>query len=222
MIGIIGGTFDPIHFGHLRPALEIAEQFQLNEVRFIPSGTPPHRWKPMVNAENRLNMVQLAIQDIPNFVVDNREYLRQGSSYTVDTLQSIVDEQMQAERKPKEPLLMMLGLDAFQSFTTWHQWQSILELTHIVVSTRPGYQHQKTQKWMQGRVVDSPLAMKQQQAGCIYFSEVTQLDISASQIREQLLKGKSSKFLMPEKVIEYIHDNKLYVTKNATRNGTKI
>ncbi|HIP81516.1 MAG TPA: nicotinate (nicotinamide) nucleotide adenylyltransferase, partial [Leucothrix mucor] len=160
MIGIIGGTFDPIHFGHLRPALEIAEQFDLDEVRFIPSANPPHRWKPIASAEHRLNMVKLAVEGFPLFTVDDREYHRQGSSYTVDTLQSIVNEEdidkEQADEESATPsLLMMLGLDAFQSFTQWRDWQKILELTHIVVSTRPGYSLENADKWMQGRVVSS-------------------------------------------------------------------
>jgi len=211
MIGIIGGTFDPIHFGHLRPALEIAEQFELDEVRFIPSANPPHRWKPIASAEHRLNMVKLAVNDFPLFAVDDREYHRQGSSYTVDTLQSITDEKV-ADATPQ--LLMMLGLDAFQSFTEWHDWKKILELTHIVVSTRPGYALAKIQEWMQGRVVNSVSELKQKQAGCIFFCEVTQLDISATCIRKQLLSGNSSRFLMPKKVVDYILEHDLYNTAN--------
>lgn len=214
MIAVLGGTFDPIHFGHLRPALEIAEQFELEQVRFIPSANPPHRWKPIANAEHRLNMVKLAIQDTPEFVVDDREYRREGSSYTVDTLQSIVDEQIKKENEKSESMLMILGLDAFQSFTQWREWERILTLTHIVVSTRPGYQLQKTEKWMQGRIVDSVSELKQKDGkgnpGCIFFSEVTPLDISATFIREQLLSGKSSRYLMPDKVANYISDNNLY------------
>lgn len=221
MIGIIGGTFDPIHFGHLRPALEIAEQFELEEVRFIPSANPPHRWKPIASAEHRLNMVRLAVEDFPLFTVDDREYQRQGSSYTIDTLQSIADEEnATASLSTSRPLLMMLGLDAFQSFTQWHDWQKILELTHIVVSTRPGYQlerkqletnpFEKAEEWMQGRVVKSVSQLQQKQAGCIYFSEVTALDISATNIRKQLLSGHSSRYLMPKKVVDYILKHDLY------------
>lgn len=223
MIGIIGGTFDPIHFGHLRPALEIAEQFELDEVRFIPSANPPHRWKPTASAEHRLNMVKLAVEGFPLFSVDDREYHRQGSSYTVDTLQSFIDEKRDAlsttsatlSEVATPSLLMMLGLDAFQSFTQWHDWQRILELTHIVVSTRPGYQLErkpleKSEEWMQGRVVNSVSELKQKQTGCIFFSEVTQLDISATNIRKQLLSGNSSRFLMPEKVVDYILEHDLY------------
>lgn len=225
MIGIIGGTFDPIHFGHLRPALEIAEQFELEEVRFIPSANPPHRWKPLASAEHRLNMVKLAVEGCPLFSVDDREYHRQGSSYTVDTLQSIVDEQQtdndNRSESTKPSLLMMLGLDAFQAFTQWHDWQNILELTHIVVSTRPGYSLatkslDKSEEWMQGRVVNSIAELKKKQAGCIFFSEVTALNISATHIRKQLLNGASSRFLMPEKVVDYIEKYDLY---NATVSG---
>lgn len=211
MIGILGGTFDPIHFGHLRPALEISEKFELEQLRFIPSATPPHRWKPVASAAHRLNMVKLAVQEIPEFVVDDREYQRQGSSYTVDTLQSIHDD----SQKP-DSILMLLGLDAFQSFTQWHEWERILTLAHIVVSTRPGYKlpqrsaKKKADSWMQGRIVDSMSELKAAQAGCIFFCEVTQLDISATSIRNMLQHGKSSRFLMPEQVVNYIHQNTLY------------
>lgn len=211
MIGVLGGTFDPIHFGHLRPALEITEKFELEQLRFIPSANPPHRWKPVASAEHRLNMVELAIQGIPEFVVDDREYQRQGSSYTVDTLQSIHDE----NQKPAS-ILMLLGLDAFQSFTQWHEWERILTLAHIVVSTRPGYKlpqlvaNQEADSWMQGRIVNSVSALKAAQAGRIFFCEVTQLDISATSIRNKLLDGKSSRFLMPDQVVNYIHQYQLY------------
>jgi len=207
MIGILGGTFDPIHFGHLRPALEIAEIFSLDELRFIPSARPPHRWQPVASAEHRLEMVKLAIAETPGFVLDEREYHRQGSSYTVDTLQSIRDD------VGDTPIMMLLGQDAFESFTNWHDWKKILTLAHIVVSSRPGYRHAK-QDWMQARLIESSREMRKQMrqtaAGNICFCEVTQLDISATIIREQILAGKSSRYLLPLSVDHYIHEHQLY------------
>ena len=209
MIGILGGTFDPVHFGHLRPALEIAETFSLDELRFIPSARPPHRWQPVASAQHRLEMVKLAIAETPGFVLDDREYHRQGSSYTVDTLQSIRDE------VGDTPLLMLLGEDAFESFTDWHEWKKILTQTHIVVSSRPGF-NATEQNWMEGRLCDSVECMKQrisqQAAGSICFCDVTPLDISATNIREQQLIGKSSRYLLPRNVEDYINQHQLYTT----------
>jgi len=207
MIAIIGGTFDPIHFGHLRPALEIAEQFQLSQLRFIPSARPPHRWQPVAGAEHRLNMVKLAIADTDGFIVDDREYQREGSSYTVDTLRSLRAD-LQAEQI-NAPILMILGQDAFHSFTEWREWRKILDLAHIVVSSRPGYQHQHA-PWIKGRVRNEKSELHSEQAGAIYFCEVTQLDISATSIRKQIFEGKSSRYLLPKSVEDYINKHQLY------------
>ena len=122
----------------LRPALEIAEQLSLDEVHFIPSANPPHRWKPEASSTDRLEMVRLAINNTDNFILDDREYHRDGASYTIDTLKSIRDE-----IGSEQPLCMIVGLDAFQSFTSWRDWQGILNLCHLVVSTRPGYETQE-------------------------------------------------------------------------------
>lgn len=204
MIAIIGGTFDPIHFGHLRPALEIMEQFSLTECRFIPSAKPPHRWQPEVSAEHRLNMTQLAIDGIKGFSLDDREYHRDGASYTVDTLKSI-----RAEIGNHTPLCMIIGLDAFQSFTQWRDWQTILKLTHLVVSSRPGYIY-SPDTWAQPYLTDKPEKLKQEIAGNIFFAEVTQFDISATQIRKQLLNGYSASYLLPKSVAKYINKHRLY------------
>jgi len=205
VIGILGGTFDPIHFGHLRPALDIVESLDLEELRIIPSANPPHRWQPQATAEHRLNMVQLAIEDIHPFVLDDREYHRNGASYSIDTVESIREE------IGKKPLCLVLGLDAFQSFTSWKNWQKILHNCHLVVSTRPGYEMNHEQhEWVDERLVDDPVILKNQSAGNIYFCDVTQLDISATMIRDRLSAGKSCHFLMPKKVCDYINEHKLY------------
>ncbi len=207
MIGLIGGTFDPIHFGHLRPALEIAEQLSLKEVRFIPSATPPHRWQPEANAGDRLEMVKRAIKGTQKFVLDDREYKRDGASYTVDTLKSIRNE-----IGSELALCMILGLDAFQSFTQWRDWQGILDLTHLVVSSRPGYIATAVNDALATRVVTDPQELQRQTTGLIYFAEVTQLDISATFIRQQRSMGRSAVYLTPDSVNEYIERNKLYET----------
>lgn len=205
MIGIIGGTFDPIHFGHLRPALEIMEQFSMDELRFIPSANPPHRWKPEASAEHRLKMTSLAIDSIEGFSLDDREYHRDGASYTVDTLRSIREEIGNTT-----PLCIIVGLDAFQSFTQWRDWQTILSLTHLLVSSRPGYEKSSNDVWIKPYLTDDQSMLEQQPAGKIYFAEVTQFDISATQIRKQLHNGYSASYLLPESVRKYINKQRLY------------
>jgi len=210
MIGIIGGTFDPIHFGHLRPALEIAEQLNLEEVRFIPSATPPHRWKPEATGQQRLDMVKLAIKGSDKFILDDREYHRKGASFTVDTLQSIRNE-IGAEK----PLCMILGMDAFSSFTQWHEWQKILALCHIVISSRPNYDDSNLEEgWMKERMIDDSALLSNTPAGKLYFSKVIQLDISATFIREQIKTGGSPRYLTPTDVVEYLQEHSLYQSKN--------
>ena len=206
MIGILGGTFDPIHFGHLRPALEIFEQLGLDELRLIPSAKPPHRWQPEASAEHRLSMVKLAIKDVEGFVIDDREYHREGSSYTVDTLASIREE-----IDKKKPLCMLIGMDAFEHFTRWHDWQGILKLAHLVISSRPGTDQVEIEDWMEGRITESVADLQKTAAGKLFFAAVSQLDLSATFLRKQIHKGKSSRFATPVKVGEYIELNKLYV-----------
>jgi nicotinate-nucleotide adenylyltransferase len=206
VIGILGGTFDPIHFGHLRPALEILETLSLDELRFIPSAKPPHRWQPEATAEDRLEMVKLAIQTNDKFKLDDREYHREDASYTIDTLRSLRDE-----IGDQQALCMIIGLDAFQSFTSWRDWQKIFDLSHLVVSTRPGYDIAEiSQEWLQQRLVKSADELNKMPAGKVYFCDVTQLDISATNIRKQLLKGNSCRYLTPDTVYDYINKHKLY------------
>lgn len=203
MIGLMGGTFNPIHYGHLRPALEVAESLCLDEVRFIPAKTPPLRDVPCVSAIHRSKMVELAIQDESQFVLDTRELQRDDISYTVDTLQSL-REQLGEEIS----LCWMMGMDAYQRFTQWHQWQKILQLTHIVVSHRPNYLPINTDlaHYQTKQLADlSAIA-----AGKVFFVSVTQLDISATMIRECLKKRRSIRYLLPDTVYNYISENNLY------------
>ncbi|MDP3877813.1 MAG: nicotinate-nucleotide adenylyltransferase [Methylobacter sp.] len=137
MIGIFGGTFDPVHFGHLRSALEVKDIFGLDEVRLIPCAMPPHRESPAVTAAMRLQMLALAIKNQPGLKIDTRELERyerqQTPSYMVDTLESLRQE------FPHETLLLFIGTDAFKYLTGWHQWQRLFDYAHIVVLTRPGF-----------------------------------------------------------------------------------
>ena len=209
MIGILGGTFDPIHFGHLRPALEIFEQLGLDELRIIPSAKPPHRWQPEASDAHRLAMVKLAVKNVDGFVVDDCEYHRDGASYTVDTLASIRDD-LDRKNREKEPLCMLIGMDAFEYFTTWHEWQKILNLAHLVISSRPGISMVETADWMKARITDSIQDLQQTSAGKLYFADVSQYDLSATFLRKQIFAGKSSQYATPVKVCKYIKQNKLY------------
>ena len=204
-IGILGGTFDPIHFGHLRPALDVAEQLKLEHVRLIPSAVPPHRAPPQATAQQRVTMLQLAIKNNDRFVVDDRELHREGPSYTVDTLMSL------RQQFPESPLYLLLGTDAFVEIQTWHNWPELIELAHIVVMQRPGetmvMSDELTRWYQQHLAVDTS---HEQLAGAVWPVDVTQLAISATEIRENMSKGLSATFLMPDAVINLIEMLGLY------------
>ena len=207
MIGVFGGTFDPVHFGHLRPALEVCQALKLQELRLVPCHVPPHRGMPRASAEQRLAMLRLAVEGVPGFVVDDRELRRPGPSYMVDTLASLRAEY------PEKPLCLILGLDAFTRLDTWHRWRDLTDLAHIVVTRRPGSRLPEG-----GAVVDlvetaqchDPRELGLRVAGAIYFEEVTQLDISATEVRRSLAQGLDVRFLVPEPVRLYMEEYGLY------------
>ncbi|OYY95628.1 MAG: nicotinic acid mononucleotide adenylyltransferase [Hydrogenophilales bacterium 28-61-23] len=217
-MGLLGGTFDPIHYGHLRLAEELAEELNIGQVRFIPAGHPPHRGQPRAAAAHRLEMTRLAVAGNPRFVLDKREIAREsgaaGPSYSVDTLADL-----RAELPPRTPLVLFMGSDAFLGLTTWHQWRRLFDLAHIAVAHRPGY---SLASWedalpdplrtlLSTRRCDQAAELKEKPAGLVFLHTITQLDISASQIRDRALRGKSLRYLLPESVIDYIHENHLYV-----------
>lgn len=207
MIGIFGGTFDPVHFGHLRPALEVQQALGLNEVRFIPAGQPPHRETPYASTPQRLSMLRTAIDDQPGFVVDERELRREGPSYMVDTLASLREEVGQT------PLCLILGYDAFLGLPGWHQWNSLIELAHLVITHRPGWNHDELEDALQSLVKQCETGVErlsEQAAGGLLFVPVTQLDISATIIREQIRAGQDIRYLLPDTVYRIIREQKLY------------
>lgn len=213
MIGVFGGTFNPIHFGHLRPALEVLEALQLTEMRIIPCAIPPHRQEPEVSAPLRMQMVEAAIAQQPKFVVDDRELKRGGSSYSVDTLASLRREVGQ------ESIVLVVGMDAFLSIHTWHRWRELFELAHIAIMHRPGQPSLQAHNddldeavsafLTHGLVADSK-ALQQRKAGNIIVLEVSQLDISATAIRNMVNAGRSPRFLTADAVLHIIEKNKLY------------
>ena len=214
-IGILGGTFDPIHNGHLRLAQEAFEQCSLSRIRFIPSGTPPHRAVPLATAEQRLQMVKLAIQGQPSFEVDEREAHRTDKCYSVDTFSTL-----RAELGAEQPLCLLLGSDAFLQLHTWHQWQKLFELTHIIVMQRPGrpvgnaiaLADEALRQQYQTRLAPTPQLLHESASGLIVVLDMSQLDISATDIRSRAAQHKNLRYLLPDEVAHYIHLNQLYKT----------
>lgn len=209
MIGILGGTFDPVHFGHLRPALDVAEALKLDEVRFIPCGQPPHREQPVASALQRLSMLRAAVSSHPGFKVDDRELRREGPSYMVDTLTSLKRD------FPEQSLCLVLGWDAFIQLEKWHEWKKLFELANIAVTHRPGWSIDQISKGSElAKLVNEKLVtadkLSTRQSGYITFIPVTQLDISATQIRHQLQQGNSVSYLLPEKVEQLILNQHIY------------
>ncbi len=205
MIGIYGGTFNPVHYGHLRTAIEIYERLALDELRLLPCALPAHREVPEVNAEMRLEMLQVAIKNQPQLCIDDRELKRTGVSYMVDTLASI-----RAEIGEYAVLLLVIGSDAFNGLSTWYQWQKLFDYAHIVVMTRPMMTPRLLNDFYRQRQVGDIHSLKSAASGKIYFQQVTQLDISATSIRRVFSEHKNPSFLLPESVIEYIQAHQLY------------
>lgn len=205
MIGIYGGTFNPVHYGHLRTALEVKEIFNLDELRLIPCAQPAHRETPLASPEIRLDMLKLAIKNQPDLVIDRRELEREGVSYMIDTLKSIKKE------APHQTLLLFIGTDAFKGLTSWHQWKQLFDYGHIVVITRPGYQLQEMPEFLLSKLIEKSEKLRRKTSGCLFFQSVTQLDISATDIRGRIRAGLNPVFLLPDNVIEFIKQNKLYL-----------
>jgi len=207
MIGIFGGTFDPVHHGHLRVALELYQLLGLEEIRFIPCRQPPHRSMPQGSDAQRLAMLQLALADQPGFVIDQRELWRDGPSYMVDTLASIRAEVADL------PVCLIVGADAFAKLAGWHHWTQLIELAHIVVAHRPGNAFLLEDELLalyQRCQVDDARELSRAPAGHILRCQVTQLDISSVKIREELASGRSVRYLLPDAVWTYIQQQGLY------------
>lgn len=210
-IGVLGGTFDPVHIGHLRGALEVAESLALDELRLTPSARPPHRGTPQVSAQDRLAMVECAVAGVAPLVVDARELQRDKPSYTIDTL-----ELMRAELAASDQVFLLLGWDAFCGLPTWHRWEELLQHCHILVLQRPDADSEPPdalRNLLAARSVSDPLALKGP-SGQIAFVWQTPLAVSATQIRQLLASGKSVRFLVPDAVLAYIDAHGLYRASN--------
>lgn len=206
-LGIFGGTFDPIHIGHLRMALEIKQQLQLDEMRLLPCYLPPHRTTPGATAEQRVAMLSCALQACTELTVDERELQRTSPSYTYDTLC-----ELRAEVGEHVSLCLCMGMDSFATLDSWYNWDQLLSLAHIVVVARPGWFLPES-----GAVAelldahrDNPDVLATQATGAIVLLEQRLLPISATDIRTQVRAGNSPQFLVPDGVWSYICNHKLY------------
>ena len=206
-IGIFGGTFDPIHYGHLRTAFELLQTLRFEEVRFIPCGDPPHRGVTFAPATLRLDMVRLATGNEPGFVVDDRELRREGPSYSVDTLDSLRKE------FPGRSLCLITGMDAFLALPTWHRWDEILDFAHIIVAHRPGWlapDEGALGEILAERRTGNQKDLHDKRKGSIYVHAVTQLEIASTEIRSLVAGGYDPRYLMPDSVRDAIIESSCY------------
>lgn len=206
-IGIFGGTFDPIHFGHLRTALELYQALDLAEVRLIPCYKPVHRKLPIATPEQRLAMVYQAIEGEPAFKVDECEIQRKVPSYMIDTLETL------REKLPETPLCLIMGIDALLGFPGWHRYEDILKLAHLVIAHRPQYHLPQTgtiAELLKQRIKHNTVAIHDSLAGNIILHPVTPLEISATDIRRQIAMGRSTRYLLPDRVYHYIQEHGVY------------
>ncbi|MFV1997094.1 MAG: nicotinate-nucleotide adenylyltransferase [Acidiferrobacterales bacterium] len=204
MIGIFGGTFDPIHYGHLRPVAEVHQALQLEKLFLLPASTPPHRQAPVASAEQRLQMTKLALDEFPGMEVDDSEIRRGGISYTVETLEHY------RRQYPHFPLCLLLGSDAFATLETWHQWQKLPTLAHLVVMQRPHYESVAVPGWSEEHLTIDSRELSATDSGKIYFHKVTPQDISATGIRQAISEDQVVAALLPSTVIKYIKQHHIY------------
>jgi len=219
-IGILGGTFNPIHLGHTLPAKVVANYLSLDQVLLIPASIPPHKSSPNVSAKQRATMVNLACESEPLFTCDQRELLRDGYSFTVDTLKELV------LAHPNSCLYFIMGLDSLLTFTHWYKYQEILSLCNLVVNTRPHYElsdmNQTTRSLLDKHQVHDVNTLKQLNSGGIlllppllqtaisYNKNHLSINLSSSEIRQRLINNQSCEKLLAPKVLDFINKNKLY------------
>lgn len=207
LIGLFGGTFDPVHIGHLRMALELKQHLGMDEMRLIPCHIPPHRQVPVVGAEERAIMVELAVADCPDLAVDKLELDNPEPSYSLHTLQTVRDH-----LGPQPALCLTMGMDSLASLTSWYGWEGLLDLAHIVVAARPGWQLP-----CEGLIGDyvarhraESSVLRERSGGSIIIEELMLLPVSATAIREQINRRESPQFLLPDAVWAYILRHNLY------------
>ncbi|GHF81308.1 nicotinate-nucleotide adenylyltransferase [Thalassotalea marina] len=207
-VGILGGTFDPIHYGHIKPALDIAKQLKLDELSLMPAHIPPHKQGTHADAMHRLKMTELAAKEGASITVDNRELTRNTPSYTVDTLAQIRQE------RPNVQLFFLVGMDSLLSFTRWYKWQEILTYCHLVVSVRPGYDkallNEQDQQALAPYFCDSTESLVHHHAGKIVLLNQPSIDVSSTELRSAITNNCFDESLQPKSVIDYIKRHNLY------------
>jgi len=206
-MGVFGGTFDPIHYGHLRSAFELLEAVEFSEIRFLPAANPPHRDATHADAATRAALVRAAIEGEPRFILDDRELRREGPSYSVDTLLDL-----RAEHAHRS-LCLIIGMDAFLGLPQWHQWREILQLAHLVVAHRPGWQAPQSGalgELLADRGTHRVGDLHESRAGRVYVRAVTQLEISSSAIRELIRAGRDPRYLVPDPVCRLLAESGCY------------
>ncbi|WP_337262039.1 MULTISPECIES: nicotinate-nucleotide adenylyltransferase [unclassified Serratia (in: enterobacteria)] len=206
---LFGGTFDPIHYGHLRPVEALAREVGLSQITLLPNHVPPHRPQPEATPQQRLKMIELAIIDNPLFAVDDRELHRTTPSYTIETLETI-----RQQRGTALPLAFIIGQDSLLTLHKWHRWQALLEVCHLLVLARPGYHDRmdtpELQQWLEQHRVSDARLLSQQPQGYVYLADTPLLEISATEIRQRRHQGISCDDLLPRAVQRYIELQGLY------------
>lgn len=207
-MGLFGGTFDPVHIGHLRTALELREALGLEQMRLIPSARPPHKGSPEVGAKHRLAMLAAAIGDEPGLVADDRELRRDGPSYTIDTL-----AELRAEVGAEVSLCLCLGMDSLVKLASWRRWREITDFAHLVVAARPGWRAPASgavAEWLADRWVRHPEQLRAAAAGRALILSLTLLPVSATRLRGDLAHGRSVRYLVPDAALAYLRNHGLY------------
>jgi len=204
LVGVFGGTFDPIHNGHVRPIREVQKQAGLDPILFIPNADPPHRQTPVANADHRLAMIKLALEGDPGLLVDDRELKRGGPSFMVDTLRSLQQDYASSR------LCLVLGWDAFASFDSWHQWQEILRIAHIVVMNRPGWLDHDLPRWCGDRIGAGLEDLIAESWGRVVLVTVTPCDVSSTALRQRMHQGLDVHAELAPAVWDYICVQGLY------------